>query len=97
MLYPILAFVGLEETESLAAGRGRHSEGGTRKRNRNITKAEKRQHQDSEGAALPRYQCRGSRGGCEPEEGSEPSSAGLLTLLNVLSAECCGVTSADLL
>lgn len=42
MLYPILAFTGSGEADSLAVGRGRHSEGGTRKRDRNIiTKAEK--------------------------------------------------------
>lgn len=41
MPYPILAFAGLGEAESLAAGRGRHSEGGTRKRS--TEKAEKGQ------------------------------------------------------
>lgn len=88
MLYPILAFTGSGEADSLAVGRGRHSEGGTRKRDRSIiTKAEK------DTSRLWRYQCRGSRGGCELEEGSEPSNIGVLILLRVLSAERCGVTS----
>lgn len=38
MLHPILEFAGLEEAESLAAGRGRHSGGGTRNI---LSKAEK--------------------------------------------------------